>query len=170
MDDRHHASAASIALSGAFLLIGCTLLSVPIDLFEGWLPTPFLPIILVFIYGLDRPSSLPIGLTFGAGLYLDLVLGGAMGPWSMVLLLTQGAILWQRSYFAGRDIVVLTTGFAIVLVGVLFVYWAALSVIGGRVMPLWSLMAQGTVTLALFPFALAGFRRFVAPQPVSLGA
>ena len=170
MDDRHHATAATIALSGAFLLIACTLLSVPVELFEGWLPTPFLPIILVFLYGLDRPSSMPIGMVFGAGLYLDLLMGGALGPWSMVLLLTFAGILWQRSYFAGRDIVVLTTGFAIVLVGGLIVYWGALSVIGGRVMPIGSLLWQGLVTLITFPFALTGFRHFVAKQPVSLGA
>lgn len=170
MDDRHHATAATMALSGALLLIGCTLLSVPINLFEGLLPTPFLPILLVFLYGLDRPSSMPVGMVFGAGLYLDLLMGGALGPWSVVLLLTYAAILWQRSYFAGRDIVVLTTGFAIVLVGVLIVYWGALSVIGGRVMPVWSLIWQAAVTLIVFPIALMGFRHFVAKQPMSLGA
>lgn len=170
MDDRHYATSGTIGVAAALIFFSATLLSVPLHLFEGLVPTPFLPLVLIFLYGLDRPSSLPPLVTFLGGLYLDLLLGTAIGPWAVVFLLVHASVLSQRSYFVGRDSVVLTTGFVIALIGALIVYWAAMSVISARPMPAWPLVYQGIVTVVAFPAVLFLFRRTIARQSVSLAA
>ncbi|MEM1379708.1 MAG: hypothetical protein AAGH41_03690 [Pseudomonadota bacterium] len=169
MDDRHIATTGTLSLAALLLFGSATLICVPINLLEGLVPTPFLPLVVIFLYGLDRPSSLPPWMSFAAGLYLDLLLGMALGPWASVFLLMHAAVVWQRSYFAGRDSLVLLTGFGIALGGVLTVYWVEMSVLGGRVMPLWPLAYQGLITALVFAPALLLFRRLIAKQPVTLG-
>lgn len=168
MDDRHLATTGTLTFSALVLFGTVTLLSVPLHLFQGLLPTPFLPLIVIFLYGLDRPSSLPAGYSFAAGLYQDLLHGMALGPWATVYLLMHASVLWQRSYFSGRDSVVLSTGFSISLFSVLALYWVEMSILGARTMPLWPLVYQGIVTALVFPPCLFLFRRTIARQSVSL--
>ncbi|MEM9837575.1 MAG: hypothetical protein AAF830_00325 [Pseudomonadota bacterium] len=168
MDDRHLATTWTLGLSALLLFGSVTLLSVPLNLFQGFLPTPYLPLVIIFLYGLDRPSSLPAGFSFAAGLYQDLLHGMALGPWATVYLLMHASVLWQRSYFAGRDSVVLSTGFAISLVSVLTLFWIEMSILGSRTMPLWPLVYQGLITVMVFPVALFFFRRTIAKQAVAL--
>ena len=142
------------------MLVSVLLLVTPINFFGGWLPMPFLPLVLVFIYGLERPDSLPPQLTFGMGLLLDLLFGVGIGPWAAVFLLVHAAIIWQRSYFAGRDIVVLTTGFGVACLAAVLVYWIEMSILMGRMMPLFAILGQGLMTVLAFPPALMLFRRW----------
>lgn len=169
MDDRHFASSGTIGLAAALLLTSVILMVTPLNLFGGLIGMPLLPLIVIFLYGLDRSASLPPWLTFAAGLLLDLLFGGAVGPWASVFLLLHAAITWQRGYFSGRDGTVLTTGFAISMFGVLMVYWCEMSILGGRAMPLGPLFGQGLLTVAVFPLALKIFRRSVGRQRPTLG-
>lgn len=164
MDDRHYATWATITFAIVLMLIGVLLLATPLHLFQGLVPTPFFPMIVIFLYGLDRPASLPPVVTFLMGLLQDMLFGNAIGPWASVYLLLHAAIIWQRSYFAGRDPVVLTTGFGAAAVAALFIYWAEMSILGGRPMPFWTLMGQALVTILVFPFALNIFRRSIGRQ------
>lgn len=168
MDDRHFATSGTITLAILLMLTSVILLVTPLNLFGGWLPTPFFPLIVIFLYGLDRPASLPPLVSFLSGLLLDLLFGVGIGPWATVFLLVHASIIWQRSYFAGRDTVVLTTGFAIASLAALVIYWIEMSVLMGRTMPLGALMWQGLVTVFLFPFCLNFFRRTIGRQRPSL--
>jgi rod shape-determining protein MreD len=168
MDERHYARWDTILVAGLALLFCVLLLVAPINVFGGLIPTPFLPLVVIFLYGLDRPESLPPALTFGMGLLQDFLFGAAIGPWASVYLIMHAAIIWQRSYFAGRDVVVLTTGFAIASLCALLVYWFEMSIISGRAMPLVPLMLQGAITVAFFPLILTIFRRTTGRQRPSM--
>lgn len=168
MDDRHFATTGSILLATLLMLTSVLLLLTPLNLFGGWVPTPFFPLIVIFLYGLDRAASLPAALTFASGLLLDFLIGVGIGPWASVFLIVHAAIIWQRSYFAGRDTVVLTTGFAIAALAALFVYWIEMSILLGRALPAGELMWQGLVTVMVFPFCLSLFRRTIGRQRPSL--
>jgi rod shape-determining protein MreD len=168
MDERHYARWDTITVAGLALLFGVLLLVAPINFLGRLIPTPFLPLIVIFLYGMDRPESLPPGLTFGMGLLHDLLFGAAIGPWASVYLLVHAGIIWQRSYFAGRDVVVLTTGFSVLLLLALLVYWFEMSIISGRAMPLVSVLLQGVITIAVFPLILTIFRRTTGRQRPSM--
>lgn len=168
MDDRHFATAGTITLAVLLMLTGVVLMVTPINLFGGLLPTPIFPLYVVFLYGLDRPSSLPPFVTFAGGLLHDLLYGAVIGPWASIYLLVHAAIIWQRSYFAGRDTMVLTTGFGLVSLASMLLYWFEMSILSERTMPLWPLLAQTTVTIAVFPIALSLFRRTIGRQRPTL--
>jgi rod shape-determining protein MreD len=164
MDERFSSSASMVALAGAVMFFGLLLLVVPLNLFQGHLPTPILPLIAIFLYGLDRPDDLPPWLSFAAGLVLDLLFGAAIGPWATVFLTMHAAILWQRGYFQGRDGVVLTTGYGAASLLALMLYWFEMSILSGRAMPISDVLVQWLVTLAVFPVFLRFFRRFFSKR------
>ncbi|MEM6747453.1 MAG: hypothetical protein AAF608_08545 [Pseudomonadota bacterium] len=166
MDDRHFASLATVGVAALLLLLGIVLLLVPLNLFSGTVPTPILPLCIIFIYGLERPESLPPSLSFAMGLLHDLLFGAAIGPWASVYLVVHALVVWQRSYFAGRDVVVLTTGFAAASVLAMALYWFEMSILSSRPMPVFAIFWQWVVTVLSFPFLLALFRR-LAGRPRS---
>lgn len=168
MDDRHFASAGTISLAGGFMLVSVLLMLTPINLFGGYVPSPMFPLYVIFLYGLDRPASLAPWVTFVAGLLHDLLFGPFIGPWATVYLFMHAAIYWQRSYFAGRDVVVLATGFGITALVSLLLYWFEMSILSSRLMPLNALLIQWLVTVLVFPIALVGFRRTIGRQRPSL--
>lgn len=170
MDDRHFATWPTVTVAGFVLFISVLLLVIPLKILGGWLPMPFLPLIVIFVYGLERPASLPPQMSFAAGLLQDLLFGVALGPWASVYLLVHALIIWQRSYFAGRDIIVLTTGFGLACLGASLVYWLEMSILLGRMMPLFTIWGQGLVTVLAFPAALLVFRQFAGRQRPSLVA
>jgi hypothetical protein len=102
------------------------------------------------------------------GLLHDLLFGAAIGPWASVYLLVHAGIIWQRSYFAGRDSIVLTTGFAAASLVALLIYWIEMSILGARTMPLFPLLVQTAVTIAVFPIALFLFNLTIGRQRPSL--
>jgi rod shape-determining protein MreD len=168
MDEQRFASALTIGIAAALLVAGGLLLLTPLNLAQGYIPTPFFPLIVIFLYGLERPESLPPIVTFTAGLLQDLLFGAAIGPWATVYLLLHAAIIWQRSYFAGRDSIVLTTGFAAASLVALLIYWIEMSILGARTMPLFPLLVQTAVTIAVFPIALFLFNLTIGRQRPSL--
>lgn len=170
MDDRHFATWATITTATLLMLFSVLLMVTPIHLFGGWLPMPLLPLILIFIYGLFRPDSLPPQVSFAAGLLQDLLFGIGVGPWASIYLLVHAAIIWQRSYFAGRDIIVLTSGFGVTCFGAGLVYWIEMSILMGRMMPLFAVMGQLLVTVLIFPLAILAFRRMTGRVRSSLVA
>lgn len=170
MDDRHFATSGTVALATTLMFVSVILLVTPLNLFGGFIPTPFLPLIVIFLYGLDRPASLSPFVTFGAGIIQDLLFGAAIGPWASVYLLLHAAIIWQRGYFAGRDIMVLTTGFAAAGFAAMFLYWFEMSILSARTMPFFAMFWQFLVTVAVFPVCLTFFRRTIGRQRPSLVA
>ncbi|MEM9810037.1 MAG: hypothetical protein AAF788_02320 [Pseudomonadota bacterium] len=166
MDDQHYATGLTVGVAALLLLTSALLLCVPLNFFQGLVPTPILPLCLIFIYGLLRPDSLRPTIVFLVGIVQDLLFGAAVGPWASVYLLAHVLIVWQRSYFIGRDATVLTTGFAATSGLALLLYWFEMSILGSRPMPMLPLLWQWTITVLSFPLVLTLFQRSIGrPRP-----
>jgi rod shape-determining protein MreD len=132
-------------------LAGVALLALPIRLFWGVVPTPILPLIVVFFWAIYAPSYLPAGSVFAIGLLQDFLTGAPLGLWPAVYLFTQYLVLSQRSYFLGRELRVVWFGFAFVAGAASFVVWAVMSLMSGGVLPAQALLWQAVVTAAVYP-------------------
>ena len=141
------------AAPSLILLFGVILLSVPLRLFQGLVPTPILPLLIVFLYALYDPESLPAPVIFAAGLLHDLLFGEALGPWASVYLLTAVLVSTQRTYFLGRARDVVWIGFAVAAMAAMLVLWAEMSVLKGAWLPLLPAAYQFLITVLLYPAA-----------------
>jgi rod shape-determining protein MreD len=146
------AKAAAPTLLG---LLGVLLLSLPIRLGEGFLPTPLLPLIVVFFWSIYGPSYLPAASTFSIGLLQDILSGGPLGLWPAVYLIVQFIVLSQRSYFLGREQRVVWLGFAFAATGAAIILWLVMSLMSGALLPVFDLAKQMAATILLYP-AFAG--------------
>jgi len=136
---------------------GVILLAMPLRLFEGVLPTPLLPLVIIFFWAIYAPSYLPAVSVFFIGLLQDLLSGGPLGLWPSIYLLTQYIVLSQRSYFIGREQRVVWLGFALVAIGAGVMLWLVMSLMSGALLPLRALAWQMIATIAVYPLFGAGF-------------
>jgi rod shape-determining protein MreD len=147
------AGSATPAMLG---FLGVILLASPVRLFGDSLPTPFLPLIIVYFWSLYSPGHLPAASVFFMGLLHDLLTGGPIGLWPTVYLVMQQIAISQQAYFLGREITVVAIGFAVAAFVVSLIIWLAMSLISATLLPLGGLLWQMLVTIACFPlFALA---------------
>lgn len=147
--------------AAAPFLIGVTgifFLALPIRLFEGAIPTPILPLIVVYFWTIYDPEKMPAYLVFVLGLVQDALTGGPFGLWSAAYLAAQFIILSQRSYFLGRDPQVVWLGFAVTALGVGLAIWLLQSLMSGGLLPLVAIVFQIAVTILIYPLIGHGFR------------
>ena len=146
------------ALTPTFLgLVGVLLLALPVRFMEGLIPTPLLPLVVVFFWSIYGPSYLPSVSVFLIGLLQDLLTGGPLGLWPMVYLLTQYVVLSQRSYFQGREQQVVWLGFTFATISAAVILWMVMSLMRGELLPIWALTGQMITTIAAYPLIAAGF-------------
>lgn len=138
-------------------LVGVLLLALPLRLAQGVVPTPVLPLVVVFFWSIYGPSYLPAGGIFVIGLLQDFLTGGPLGLWPAVYLIVQYIALSQRSYFAGRDQGVVWLGFAFAAAVAAIILWLVMSLMSGALLPVGGLFAQMVATVALYPVFAAGF-------------
>ena len=138
-------------------LIGVVLLALPLRIAEGIIPTPYLPLVIVFYWSVYGPHYMPALSIFFIGLIQDLLFGGPLGLWPAVYLLTQYVVLSQRSYFLGREqrVVWIGFGFAAVTAGVMV--WMIMSLMSNHLLPVRFLALQILATIAIYPLIAAGF-------------
>lgn len=146
--------AAAPTFFGLFAVI---LLALPLRLAYGWLPTPVLPLVIVYFWTLYGPSYMPAPSVFAIGLLQDFMTGGPLGLWAAVYLVTQYIVLSQRSYFIGRDLGVVWAGFAFAVVGASLILWLVMSLMSGELLPIWGLALQMAVTVLTYPLFSAAF-------------
>lgn len=132
-------------------LAGVVLLALPLRLFEGTVPTPLLPLVVIYFWTIYAPEYVPSWATFLVGLLQDFLLGGILGIWAGTYLVTQLMILSQRDYFLGRDQLVVWLGFALSASAAGFAVWLILSVLSGSVLTVWPVVWQIAVTIAFYP-------------------
>ncbi|MCI5045137.1 MAG: rod shape-determining protein MreD [Aquisalinus sp.] len=137
--------------------IGVLLLSVPLRLFEGTVPTPVFPLIVIFFWSLYAAEYMPSVSTFFIGLLQDLLLGGPMGMWAIAYLVTQYAMITQRSYFLGREQHVVWLGFLVAAIMAGTIIWLAMSIFAGNWMPVRPVIWQVLVTFAFYPVMAVAF-------------
>lgn len=135
------------------LLIGITLLMVPLRLFQDLVPTPIVPLLIVFLYALYDPEALPAPVVFAGGLLHDLLYGEPFGVWASVYLLVAWMTGGQRTYFLGRARDVVWLGCAAALGVAMLVLWAEMSLLSGGWLPLRPAALQFGLTILLYPVA-----------------
>lgn len=138
-------------------LFGVFLLALPLRLAEGHIPTPLLPLVIVFFWSIYGPSYLPAASVFAIGLLQDFLSGGPLGLWPGVYLITQYIVLSQRSYFLGREQKVVWIGFAFAAAGAALILWLVMSLMSGMLLPVWSLLFQMAMTVITYPIFSYGF-------------
>ena len=144
------------ATPAALGVMGAIILSLPLRPFEGFLPTPIIPLVIVFFWSLYGPDLLPAPSVFAIGLLQDLLTGGPLGLWAIVYLATQWVVLSQRSYFLGREQRVVWLGFALAASASGVILWLVMSLMSGALLPIWALVAQLFATVLVYPlFAIA---------------
>lgn len=147
--------AAAPTLLGLF---GALVLAAPIRLFEGFAPTPILPLVIVFFWSIYGPDYMPPFSVFLIGLVQDLLTGAPLGLWPAVYLVTQYIVLSQRAYFLGREQKVVWIGFALAAAGAGLILWLVMSLMSGALLPVRFLMLQLAATVAIYPLFGAVFR------------
>lgn len=138
---------------------GVLLLALPLRIAGGAIPTPIIPLAVVFFWSLYGPEYLPAPSVFFIGLLQDFLCGGPLGMWPAVYLVAQYAVLSQRSYFLGRDQQVVWIGFASVAAGATLMLWIVMSLMSRQFLPIGGALLQMLATVAVFPLFSAGFRR-----------
>jgi len=137
-------------------LLGVLLLASPLRLLEGTIPTPVIPLVIVYFWSLYSPAHLPAGSVFAIGLLHDLLSGGPLGLWPAVYLAVQYVAVSQQSYFLGRELTVVWMGFAVAAVSVSIILWLFMSLLSSTLLPLGGLAFQMLTTIAVYPvFAIA---------------
>lgn len=138
-------------------LLGVLLLSLPVRLVEGYLPTPLLPLIVIFFWSIYGPNYLPSASVFFIGLLQDFLSGGPLGLWPAVYLIVQFIALSQRSYFLGREQRVVWLGFAFSATVAALILWLVMSLMSGVLLPVLDLAKQMAATILLYPVFAAAF-------------
>ncbi len=147
------AGAATPALLG---FLGVILLASPVRLFGGALATPVFPLIIIYFWSLYSPGHLPAATVFAMGLLHDLLGGGPIGLWPTVYLVMQQIAISQQAYFLGRELTVVSIGFAVATFVVSLIVWFVMSLMTATVLPFGGLFWQMLTTTLCFPlFALA---------------
>ncbi len=139
-------------------ILGVLILALPIRFFEGALPTPIIPLVVVFFWSIYSPDFLPSPSVFAIGLLQDLLMGGPLGLWASVYLVTQFAVSSQRAYFLGREQKVVWMGFALAAAVASLMLWLVMSLMSGALLPVGALSAQVAVTILIYPLFGAAFR------------
>ncbi len=139
--------------------LGVILLAAPLRLAEGVIPTPILPLFVVFFWSLYAPNYLPSVCVFLIGLLQDFLTGGPLGLWPAVYLVTRSIAQSQRSYFIGREQQVVFIGFAFAAAAASLILWTVMSLMSGVFLPIGALALQIAVTLAAYPLFSLLFRR-----------
>lgn len=145
--------AATPTILGFF---GVIILLLPIRFFEGYVPTPVLPLVVVFFWSIYGPNYLPPLSVFLIGLLQDLLTGGPLGLYAGVYLVTQFIVLSQRAYFLGREQKVVWIGFALAAAGASLILWLVMSLMSGVLLPISEQLIRMFATVMIYPlFAIA---------------
>ena len=138
-------------------VLGVLILAAPIRLFEGFAPTPIIPLVVVFFWSVYGPDYMPPFSVFLIGLLQDLLTGGPLGLWPAVYLVTQFIVMSQRGYFLGREQKVVWIGFALASAGAGTILWLVMSLMSGALLPVRFLLLQMAATIMIYPLFGAAF-------------
>ena len=145
----------------ALLALAATLvLATPVRLFRLPLPEPIIPMVLAFAWPLIRPSVIAPLALLACGLFLDLLWGGALGLWALMMLGVYGVVLGARSLILGQETAVLFAWYAGATIVAWFTAWLFVTLDVGAAPNLLGGLLQIAFTIALFPAANHLIQRF----------
>ena len=120
--------------------------------------TPAFAVMAVFYWTIYRPERFPFAATFGIGVLQDLLAGTPLGMTALALLIVQGVVASQRTFFRGKPFLVIWWGFSLVMPSVGLLTWIIGSACLGAVVPLLPIVVQVLLTMLLFPVFVLFFR------------
>ncbi|MEM9234688.1 MAG: hypothetical protein AAGA69_10705 [Pseudomonadota bacterium] len=135
------------------LFIAVILLVTPLRLFQGYVPTPWVPMIIIFLYAVYEPEALPPAVVFAAGLFHDLLYGAGIGVWATVYLGLQYMVYSQHEYLDGRLPRVVWMAFAVAAFIAALVLYLLRSFLAGGFLPMGPLFYQLFITVAVYRLA-----------------
>lgn len=145
--DRAGRNVAPFAVTVLLVLAGMVPVHVP-----AYAPVaPALGLMAVYYWAIHRPDLLRPSAVFIIGLLQDMLSGAPMGLNAMVLVTAHATVLHQRRFFLASTFTLMWFGFGLIVFGSAFLQWAAYSVLNGTLLRLDTVLAQATLTLALFP-------------------
>lgn len=112
---------------------------------------PMLTLIAVFHWSLFRPDLLPVGAIFVLGLIQDLLGGGPMGVYTLMLLIVHGLVVSQRKFLFRKPFMITWIGFAMFSALAEVAAWALGSLTDWVVLDFSNFLFQYLITLGLFP-------------------
>ena len=120
--------------------------------------TPAFAVMAVFYWTIYRPARFPYAATFGIGVLQDLLAGTPLGMTALALLIVQGVVASQRTFFRGKPFLVIWWGFSLVMPSVGLLTWIIGSACLGAVVPPLPIVVQVLLTMLLFPVFVLFFR------------
>ena len=136
-----------LLLFAAFLLAGFVALPVA----DADMARPHLVLMAVYYWSIYRPTLVPPALCFAAGLAIDILSGGPLGPNALLLTAAQWIVSDQRRYLMSQPYTTLWAGFGFVAGAAAALQWALHSLLAGRVLPPLPAAVGAGVDLLLFP-------------------
>jgi rod shape-determining protein MreD len=134
--------------------LGATILfGIPLRLWGLQLPEPVFPLAVVFAWAIIRPSVLAPMAIVVMGLFLDIVWGGPLGLWALILLVAYALVLGGRSMSAGQSRGALWVWYGFVTAFSMGLGFMIVAVRDHAMPGLLSLGWQYLATLILYPFA-----------------
>jgi rod shape-determining protein MreD len=134
--------------------LGATILfGIPLRLWGLQLPEPVFPLAVVFAWAIIRPSVLAPMAIVVMGLFLDIVWGGPLGLWALILLVAYALVLGGRSMSAGQSRGALWVWYGFVTAFSIGLGFMIVAVRDHAMPGLLSLGWQYLATLILYPFA-----------------
>ncbi len=112
---------------------------------------PALPLVAVFYWSAYRPDLFPATAAFAAGVFCDIVGGGALGVQALIFLLAQGAVASQRRFLLGAPFVIVWLAFVFIATMAAGLAWALNSALAGALAPTRPLVLGHLMTLAVYP-------------------
>jgi len=142
------------------LALGLFLHAAPTRIPQGPDLLPLLPLIVLYIWSVRRPSFVSPAVIFFVGLLQDLLSGGPMGVWAFSYLVAFGLARHRDADGAGLDPIPASARFAALAAIAFACAWVTGSAALGRVAGGGALLVEGVFTILIFPvFAWAFARR-----------
>lgn len=154
-----------LPLAMTFCLVMLSALPLPIPGYA--LVVPLFSLCAVYFWAINQPRSMPPVAIFVLGLLQDSLSGAPFGLHAVMLLLTYGMVVSQRSFFFGKSFGVMWWGFMLVALISVAAAWLFASAVSWHVVRPGPAGFQFLLTLALYPLAavfMTGVQRLM-PTP-----
>lgn len=133
------------------LIAAVILMVTPLRLFQGYVPTPWLPLLIVYLYAVYDTNAIPTVVIFAAGIFQDLLYGAGIGIWATAYLAIQYLVYSQQEYLDGRQPRVVWAAFAVGAMIIAFIIYVLRSFLAVGFQPLGPLLYQLFITIAVYP-------------------
>jgi rod shape-determining protein MreD len=112
---------------------------------------PWLPMIAVFYWSLNRPDLMPAAAAFLLGLVQDVLSGAPVGTNAAMFVLLHAGVQSQRGFFHNKSFAILWLGFAVATLAAALLAWLLMmaltfSLVDGR-----AVLLQAITTIGCFP-------------------